>query len=84
MFRMTLAGLMASFTLAFFNSHPVFAQGTAAEAKAMLEKAVAAGDRSALGQLSWHALLAREFTQALDSAERALKAAMQDNNIAGT
>jgi TPR repeat protein len=39
-----------------------------------LEKAAAAGDRSALGQLSWYALFCREFTQALDTAERALKA----------
>jgi TPR repeat protein len=45
-----------------------------AKAREWLEKAAAAGDRSALGALSWHALFAREFAQALDAAERALKA----------
>lgn len=42
MFRIMLSGLIASLFMAFVNVQPVFAQGTAAEAKAMLEKAVAA------------------------------------------
>ncbi len=45
-----------------------------AKALAWLEKAAAIGNAEALGQLSWHALFAREFAQALDAAERALKA----------
>jgi TPR repeat protein len=43
-------------------------------ARAWLEKAAAAGDLRALGNLAWYALLAREPTQALDAAERGLKA----------
>jgi TPR repeat protein len=43
-------------------------------ARAWLEKAAAAGDARALGNLSWYALLAREHAQALDAAERGLKA----------
>jgi len=43
-----------------------------AKAREWYEKAVAAGDKQALGNLSWAALFAREFAQALDAAERAL------------
>src|SRR5262249_51353017 len=45
-----------------------------AKAREWLEKSAAAGHTDALGDLSWYALMEREFAQALDAAERALKA----------
>ena len=42
-----------------------------AKAREWYEKAATAGEKRALGNLSWAALLAREFAQALDAAERA-------------
>jgi TPR repeat protein len=44
------------------------------KAREWFEKAAAAGDNGALGNLSWHALFLRKFPQALDAAERALRA----------
>ena len=45
-----------------------------AKAREWFEKAAAVGNAEALGKLSRYALFAREFAQALDAAERALKA----------
>jgi TPR repeat protein len=44
-----------------------------AKVREWFERAAAAGYIGALGKLAWHALLLREFEQALDAAERALR-----------
>jgi TPR repeat protein len=44
------------------------------KARTWFEKAAAAGHIEALGDLAWHALLARQYADALDAAERGLKA----------
>jgi uncharacterized protein len=45
-----------------------------AKARAWYQKAADSGDKEALGSVSWLALFAKEFTPALDAAERALTA----------
>jgi tetratricopeptide (TPR) repeat protein len=70
----------AGHSLAMSNLGRIYADGQGvprdyAKAREWYEKAAAAGDWNALGQLSWHALFAREYGHALDATERALKAA---------